>query len=147
MTGKKWLIILGIINVLAIAGIVFWYVNRDNTPPVISWEGEIIYEDTMSDEELLQGVTALDGNDGDVSHTLVVEKVTINQKTGIATITYGATDNSGNIAKQSVQVEAKITQPVLQEEQVMESTSGEVFSLEAGEAVIDAQVRMRTPMK
>ena len=46
MTGKKWLIILGIINVLAIAGIVFWYVNRDNTPPVISWEGEIIYEDT-----------------------------------------------------------------------------------------------------
>ncbi len=139
MAGKKWLVVLGVVNVLAIAGIIFWYINRDNTPPVITREEEIIYEETMTDEELLAGVVAKDATDGDVSHTLVVEKVTVNQNTGNAVVTYGAMDQSGNIAKQSFQMKMKKVMPEVTMETIEESSSGEVFTLEAGEAVIDAE--------
>lgn len=139
MAGKKWLVVLGIVNVLAIAGIIFWYINRDNTPPVITREEEIIYEETMADEELLQGVIAMDGTDGDVSHTLVVEKVTVNPNSGKAVVTYGAMDRSGNIAKQSFQMEMEEVVVDVMEETPVTNGSGEVFTLEAGEAVIDAE--------
>ena len=139
MAGKKWLVVLGIVNVLAIAGIIFWYINRDNTPPVITREEEIIYEETMADEELLQGVTAMDGTDGDVSHTLVVEKVTVNPNSGKAVVTYGVMDRSGNIAKQSFQMEMEEVVVDVMEETPVTNGSGEVFTLEAGEAVIDAE--------
>ena len=139
MAGKKWLVVLGIVNVLAIAGSIFWYVSRDSKPPVITREEEIIYEETMADEELLQGVTAMDGTDGDVSHTLVVEKVTVNPNSGKAVVTYGAMDRSGNIAKQSFQMEMEEVVVDVMEETPVTNGSGEVFTLEAGEAVIDAE--------
>ena len=132
MAQKKWLIILGIINVLAIAGIVFWYVNRDNTPPVITQEMEIVYEETMSDSELLQGAVAIDETDGDVSHTLVVEKITVNHNTGIATVTCGAMDESGNIAKQSFRMAMTESGSSLEDSE--SDQAEEVFSLAAGEA-------------
>ncbi len=140
MAGKKWLFVLGFVNVLAIAGIVFWYVNRDNTPPVITREEEKTYEETMTDEELLAGVVAKDATDGDVSHTLVVEKVTVNQNTGNAVVTYGAMDQSGNIAKQSFQMEMKVTVPKEMPTNAVTDSANEVFTLEAGEAAIDADV-------
>ena len=139
MAGKKWLVVLGVVNVLAIAGIIFWYINRDNTPPVITREEEIIYEETMADEELLQGVTAMDGTDGDVSHTLVVEKVTVNPNSLNAVVTYGAMDKAGNIAKQSFPMEMKEVMPEVIVEDSPEPAEGDVFTLEAGEAVIDAE--------
>lgn len=139
MTGKKWLVVLGIVNVLALAGIIFWYVNRDNTPPVIMQEAEIEYKEAMSDSELLAGVTAMDSCDGDVSHTLVVEKVTINEKSGTAVVTCGAMDEAGNIAKQSFQMKIKKTASQVVEEKPVNTPSGDVFTLEAGEASIDAE--------
>lgn len=137
MAGKKWLVILGIINVLAIAGIIYWYVSRDSIPPVISREETIVYEETMAESELLQGVVAVDAIEGDVSDTLVVEKVTVNQGSGTAVVTYGAMDQAGNIAKQSFQMEMKVTVPKEEVESTVADSSNEVFTLQAGEAVID----------
>lgn len=137
MAGKKWLVILGIINVLAIAGIIYWYVSRDSIPPVISREETIVYEETMAESELLQGVVAIDAIEGDVSDTLVVEKVTVNQGSGTAVVTYGAMDQAGNIAKQSFQMEMKVTVPKEEVESAVADSSNEVFTLQAGEAVID----------
>lgn len=134
MAEKKWIIILGIINIFAMAGIIFWYMGRDNTPPVITREQENVYVETMSDVELLQGITAVDKNDGDVSDTLVVEKITVNYKNGTAMVTCGAMDESGNIAKQSFQM--KMQNVKLPENSSLENTGGDVFTLEAGEAVI-----------
>ena len=139
MAGKKWLFVLGFVNVLALAGIIFWYVNRDNIPPVIALEEEIVYEESMSDSELLAGITAMDSNDGDVSHTLVVEKVTINENTGIAVVTCGAMDDSGNITKQSFRMKMNKTASQAVAEQPVSESSGEVFTLEAGEAAIDVE--------
>lgn len=137
MAEKKWIIVLGIINVFAVAGIVFWYVSRDNIPPVIAREKENIYVETMSDSQLLQGITAVDESDGDVSDTLVVEKVTINHKNGTALVTCGAMDESGNIAKQSFQM--KMQDVNLSAESSLEDAGKDVFTLEAGEAVIGVE--------
>ena len=133
MAGRKWLILLGIVNVFAMAGIIFWYVSRDNTPPVITREDTIVYEEGMSDEELLDGAVAVDETDGDVSDTLVVEKVTVNYNTGTAVVTCGAVDDSGNIAKESFQMQMRAGVAAS-----VSSASGDTFTLEAGEAVIDA---------
>lgn len=129
MAQKKWLIVLGFINVLLVAAIVFWYINQDNTPPVITQENEIVYDMTMNDSELLEGVAAYDETDKDVSNTLVVEKVTVNQTTGVAMVTYGAMDSSGNIAKQTFRMEMAETEVSIENE-VQEN----VFTLAVGEA-------------
>ena len=134
MSEKKWLIILGIVNLLAIAGIVVWYVNRDNNPPVITQEEEIIYEEAMSDSELLEGAAAYDETDGDVSDTLVVEKVTINQKAGIAMVTCGAMDSSGNIAKQSFRMTMRENSAPESEAEAEAAGNNDVFTLAVGEA-------------
>lgn len=137
MAGRKWLVVLlGVVNVFAMAGIIFWYVSRDNTPPVITREDTIVYEEGMSDEELLDGAVAVDETDGDVSDTLVVEKVTVNYNTGTAVITCGAVDDSGNIAKESFQVQMRAGAAGTAVS--ASNASGDTFTLEAGEAAIDA---------
>lgn len=140
--GKKWLFVLGAVNVLAVAGIIFWYVNRDHTPPVITQEAEIIYEHTMSDSELLKGAVAYDETDGDVSHTLVVEKITVNHNTGIATVTCGAMDESGNIAKQSFKV--TMAESEFSNENSESDPPEDVFTLEAGEAANGNDIEEQT---
>lgn len=138
MAGRKWLVVLlGVVNVFAMAGIVFWYVSRDNTPPVITREDTIVYEEGMSDEELLDGAVAVDETDGDVSDTLVVEKVTVNYNTGTAVITCGAVDDSGNIAKESFQMQMRAGAAGTAVS--ASSASGDIFTLEAGEAAIGAE--------
>ena len=68
-------------------------------------ETELEYRDGMSDEELLEGVTATDETDGDVSGSLVVEKVSeAGNRTVI--VTYGAKDAANNVAKASRMIEA-----------------------------------------
>lgn len=135
MGSKKWLILLAFINILAIAGIVYWYVERDTTAPVIMQEQTIVYKENMQEEELLPIMRAVDETDGDVSDSLVVEKIIPNPEEEFATITYGAMDASGNIAKYSVRVEMEVPEPEPEEE----VSSGGIFTLEAGEATIDVQ--------
>ena len=143
MSEKKLPIVLGIINILALAGIVFWYVGRDHEPPIISVEEEIVYEEEMTDSDLVLGVSAVDGKDGDVSDTLVIEKVAVNHDKGIAVVTCGANDASGNIAKMAFRMEMSepdgssadtIVSPLPNNNPSADESAGEVFTLAAGEA-------------
>ena len=64
------------IDALLLAGCIYLYVNQDRTAPVISFSNEeIVYTDGMDEEELLSGVSAYDEQDGDVSYSLLVEKI------------------------------------------------------------------------
>lgn len=54
-----------------------------------------------SDEELLQGVSAQDGKDGDVTGSIVIERISNITSEHTATITYAAFDEAGNVAKAS----------------------------------------------
>ena len=49
--------------------------------------------------ELLQGVTAVDRHDGDVSDTLVVESMHLMDADGLIEVGYAVADKSGNVAK------------------------------------------------
>lgn len=89
------------VDALILAGCIYLYVNQDRTAPVISFSNEeIVYTDGMDEEELLNGVSAYDEQDGDVSYSLLIEKVS-NTADGQVVVTYAAKDASNNVAKKS----------------------------------------------
>ena len=71
--------------------------------PVISFSeaDALTYEEGMTDEELLRGISAYDDVDGDVSDSLKVEFVAADPENGTVTVTYAARDKSNNVAKAS----------------------------------------------
>lgn len=72
----------------------------DNIAPRISMSADSIEVSVEDDEEaLLQGVSATDSNDGDVSDTLIVESMGQFLSPGRRNITIAAFDSSSNMAK------------------------------------------------
>ena len=61
---------------------------------------------SVSDMEtaLLQGVTATDDRDGDVTDSVLIESIKIVDADGMVTVAYAAFDRSGNVAKAERQV-------------------------------------------
>lgn len=74
--------------------------RTDTTPPVITVENSLLELSALEPrEKLLQGVTARDKADGDVTDSLVVESVRLLRSDGTVTVAYAAFDKSGNVAK------------------------------------------------
>ena len=87
----------------------FLYLNQDKTAPVITLpETAIVYEDGMTEEQLLEGVTAYDPEDGDVTDTLFVVKISDMEK-GEVIVTYAAVDKANHAAEKSRILEAGTT--------------------------------------
>lgn len=98
---RKIVIIFCMLDVILMALSVVLYLDEDRTAPVIHVEEvEMEYREGMTDEELLAGVTAADETDGDVTGSLVVEKVS-EVGNGTVIVTFGAKDASGNVGKAS----------------------------------------------
>ena len=98
---RKIVAILCTLDVILMALSVVLYLDEDRTAPVIHMEEvKLEYRDGMSDEELLEGVTAIDETDGDVTGSLVVEKVS-EVGNGTVIVTFGVKDASGNVGKVS----------------------------------------------
>ncbi len=98
---RKIVAILCTLDVILMALSVVLYLDEDRTAPVIYMEDvEMEYREGMSDEELLAGVTATDETDGDVTGSLVVEKVS-EVGNGTVIVTFGVKDASGNVGKAS----------------------------------------------
>ena len=98
---RKIVSILCTLDVILMALSVVLYLDEDRTAPVIHMEEvEMEYREGMSDEELLAGVTATDETDGDVTGSLVVEKVS-EAGNGIVIVTFGAKDTANNVTKAS----------------------------------------------
>lgn len=84
-----------------IAVCAFFYLQIDRTAPVITLpDDEITYTGNMNEDRLLDGVTAYDAHDGDVTASLLVEKIT-ETGNGEVIVTYAAVDSSNNVAEQS----------------------------------------------
>lgn len=111
-----------------IIGVVVLGFKVDRQPPVITVEGSIVYTKDTSEQEILSNLCAVDEVDGDVSTTLVVEKIVPSEEKKIVWITCGAGDESGNISKITVQASCDDTFFEKKEE------GNEVFQLVAGEA-------------
>ncbi|ODR34966.1 hypothetical protein [Eisenbergiella tayi] len=98
---KKLVFIIAGIDIVLLAVCMFLYLGKDRTAPVISFgENAVSYEEGMDERLLLQGVVAMDEKDGDVSDSLLVEKIAgTNGKEVI--VTYVARDSANNVGKAS----------------------------------------------
>lgn len=75
-------------------------IRTDSQPPEIDMVSdtlEVSVEDPRS--ALLQGITASDDRDGDVTESLVVENITMLDSSGTVNVTCAAFDAAGNVAR------------------------------------------------
>lgn len=102
MKGKSILIAVCIADAALLAACAFLYTRQDRTVPVISFNKEdgLLYEDGMDAALLLEGVSAYDEQDGDVSDSILIEKIS-RTADGNVIVTYAAMDASKNVGKAS----------------------------------------------
>jgi len=107
MKRKEWICLLLIAVCL---GVLVCYqtmanLRADNTAPEIVFSDQLLELSALDPREaLLQGVTARDDADGDVTDSLVVESVRLLRPDGTVTVTYAAFDSSHNVAKSTREV-------------------------------------------
>ena len=95
-------IILFVIAVAAFAGCrMYAEMMTDHTPPVISGGEAIEVSVEDPEEKLLEGMTASDKRDGDVTDSLVVQEISEFDDKGVRTVRYAAVDDSGNVSYSS----------------------------------------------
>lgn len=79
--------------------------RMDLVAPEIKIGAEMLEISTLEPRSaLLQGVSARDNKDGDVTDSLVVESVHMLRSDGTVVVTYAAFDKSGNVAKEQREV-------------------------------------------
>lgn len=80
------------------------YISNDTVKPVIQMEGDVI-EASIADGEdkLLEGITAEDNVDGDITQKVFIEKVKKKEQSedNVFEVTYAVFDDSNNIGKKS----------------------------------------------
>ena len=97
-----WLLLGVLLAALLIFGCYLFLIQRseDLDAPLISLNAdEISVSVEAPRSELLQGVTAWDAHDGDVTASVLVESVYGMTKDHRATVTYAAFDQAGNVSK------------------------------------------------
>lgn len=102
MIKKNWkTVAVLLLSVLLLLGYrVYDGMRTDSTAPKIAVSTEVL-ELSVHDgkDALLQGVTAADDRDGDVTASVVVEGIGSISDANEVTVTYAAFDSSGNVAK------------------------------------------------
>lgn len=122
---KKSLVILVLVNMIMMIVIAIGYLQTDDQPPTIHAEGSLVYTKETTKSEVLEILRAVDENDGDVSDTLVIEKVMPCKEKNLVWITCGAKDRSNNVTKHTIAVSCDASYFAEKEE---------MFRLVAGEA-------------
>lgn len=121
--GKAAGIILAIINMILITVCIVCYLRTDRTKPEMEFQAlTVVYREGMDNAKLLEGVTATDDKDGDVTDRVVIEKIVEDRQENQAVVFYAVSDTAGNVEKASRVFEA--------------SFSGQLF-----EAGINAELR------
>lgn len=102
MEGKKLVVVVGTIDVVMLVICLIIYLGKDRKGPEIFFDevNQIEYEEGLDENLLLEGVTAVDEKDGDVSDSLLVEKVTGTNGREVI-VTYVARDSTNNVGKAS----------------------------------------------
>ncbi len=101
---KKRIIILAIVAALSVVLAVIYGISRNTSPeyPEIKFsDGEISVSVNATDEELLEGVSATDPEDGDITDSLVVEGISSLIKGNDIKVTYAAVDSENHVTKAS----------------------------------------------
>lgn len=102
MIKKNWMTLaVLLLSILALIGYrVYDGMRTDTAAPKITVDTEVLELSTKDGKAaLLQGVTAIDDRDGDITARLVVEGISRLIGENEVTVTYAAVDSSGNVAK------------------------------------------------
>lgn len=109
MKSKKWILVLLIAAFL----LVFWQyrlydaVHTDTDAPQIKINDTQLLQISVQDPKsaLLQGVSAVDEQDGDLTGRLVVESMQLINESGLIEVGYAVADSAGNVAKATREVQ------------------------------------------
>ncbi len=98
--------ILGILFTILSGVLIFLtvvaYGRSDRIAPEFRFSAvNMVYDSETTDSDLITGIAAYDGKDGDLTDRIVVEKVVLNRDKGTAVVYYAVADYSGNVTKQS----------------------------------------------
>lgn len=110
--GKKTYLLLVLSVILVFAGCVICLLLSDREAPVITINTASLpdaYTDDMEVEALLNGVTAYDNVDGDVSDSLIVENMIVLSNAKSIKVVFAASDSHGNIGKEEAILDYKGT--------------------------------------
>lgn len=102
MKNKNWIAVLLII--VCVAGYYGYraldLARTDTKAPKIEINTERVEVSVLDPKSaLLQGVTAMDNVDGDVTESVVVESISLLNRDGTISVSYAAFDSTGNVAK------------------------------------------------
>ncbi|HIV16366.1 MAG TPA: DUF5011 domain-containing protein [Candidatus Alectryocaccobium stercorigallinarum] len=101
-TKGKITLLLAVVAALLIGANAFVMLSEDDNAPVINLpSGTAQYTEGMTDSELLEGVTATDDRDGDVSDSIRVGEILRSGDGSQVTVVYVARDSKDNIAQAS----------------------------------------------
>lgn len=135
MKKHNWLALILIgVSVVSLMGYRMWDRMRTDTasPRITVEEGTLqvsVYDDR---DVLLQGVTAEDDRDGDVTADVIVEHVSLLNDEGDAAVQYAAFDRSGNVSKTSRTVHyTDYESPRFRLEKALVFQAGSTFDVEA----------------
>lgn len=100
--GKTIGIILIALDVILILVCIVLYLGADRQKPQLSFQAsEFLYHEGMDTESLLQGITAYDSRNGDITERIVIEKTIENRDDNTIVVFYAVADEAGNVAKAS----------------------------------------------
>ena len=121
MKERTYGIILGILNIVLLIVCGVFFVGKDrNAPEILLPKGSIVYAEEAGTEVLFEGVVAMDEEDGDLTDSVVIEKIVANEEKETASITYGVADSAGNVGK----VTCTVTMVVEETEKLSEEEDG-----------------------
>lgn len=150
MKKRNW---ISVLLILLCLGALMGYralvgLRTDSKAPEITVEDRLLELSALEPRSaLLQGVTAWDRTDGDVTDSLVVENVRLLRPDGTVTVTYAAFDQAGNVAKQQREVrfndyespKFSLSQPLL----FSQNTRYDILSLISAEDMLDGDISHR----
>ncbi len=89
-----------IINIILVVLFIMFYLREDRMAPEFTAQAaEVIYSPNMDKTKLLEGITAHDSTDGDVTDRIVIEKTIENTAEGKVIVFFAVSDKAGNVAK------------------------------------------------
>lgn len=110
MRALRW--IVSVLFVVSTVLFTVFYIGEkmttDHTIPVITVEGELIEVSfNATEEELLQGVTAYDEKDKNLTDRIIVESVSRFFEDGMCKVVYAVCDNDNNVANATRKIKYK----------------------------------------
>lgn len=75
--------------------------SRNAAPVIVCVTDEISVSVSATDADLLTGVSAMDAEDGDITHKVVIESISAIAKNGRCTITYAVSDSGNQVSSVS----------------------------------------------